>query len=34
VELAADDDRVATSDPDDVQRLLHAAGRQADVVPV
>lgn len=33
VALASDDDRVATSDPEDIQRLINAAGRHIDVVP-
>lgn len=32
--LAADDDQLATSDPDDLIRLVRAAGRHVDVVTV
>jgi hypothetical protein len=32
VALAADDDRVVTSDPGDIRRLVAAAGRHIDVV--
>lgn len=32
--LAADDDRIATSDPDDLQRLVAANGRHVDVIAV
>lgn len=33
VAMASDDDRVATSDPEDIQRLVNAAGRHIEVVP-
>jgi hypothetical protein len=32
--LAADDDQIATSDPDDLVRLVRAAGRHVDVITV
>jgi hypothetical protein len=32
--LAADDDRIATSDPDDLIRLVRASGRHVDVITV
>jgi hypothetical protein len=32
VALAADDDRIVTSDPGDIRRLVAAAGRHIDVV--
>ncbi len=34
VAMASDDDRIVTSDPDDIQRLVDAAGRHVDVIPV
>ena len=34
VVLAADDDTIATSDPDDIERLVAASGRHVDVVEV
>jgi hypothetical protein len=33
VALAADDDRIVTSDPADIQRLVEASGRHVDVIP-
>jgi hypothetical protein len=33
VALAVDGDQIVTSDPDDVQRLVEAAGRRIDVIP-
>ncbi len=34
VALATDDDRIVTSDPDDLQRLVDAAGRHIDVIAI
>jgi hypothetical protein len=34
VALASDDDRIVSSDPDDIQRLVNAAGRHVDVIPI
>jgi len=34
VVLASDDDRIVTSDPDDIQPLVNASGRHVDVIPV
>lgn len=31
--LAVDDDRIVTSDPYDIQRLVEASGRHIDVIP-
>lgn len=33
VALAVDDDRIVTSDPDDLDRLVEAAGPPVDIVP-
>jgi len=32
--LAADDDRIVTSDPEDLRRLVLAGGRHVDVIAV
>jgi hypothetical protein len=32
--LAADDDRIVTSDPDDLRRLVEANGRHVDVIAI
>jgi hypothetical protein len=34
VALAADGDRIVTSDPSDLQRLVDAAGREVDVIGI
>nr|MBA3606804.1 hypothetical protein [Acidimicrobiia bacterium] len=34
VGLASDDDHIITSDADDIQRLVGAAGIHVDVIPV
>jgi cystathionine beta-lyase/cystathionine gamma-synthase len=34
VALAEDGDRILTSDPDDIDRLVEAAGLDVEVVPV
>ena len=34
VALASDDDRIVTSDPEDIARLVTAAGCHVDVIPV
>jgi hypothetical protein len=34
VALATDDDRIVTSDPRDILRLVQAAGRAVDVLPI
>lgn len=32
--IARDDDRLLTSDPGDIERLVAASGRRIDVVPI
>jgi hypothetical protein len=34
VALAVDDDRIVTSDPGDIQKLVAAAGVHVDVIPI